>query len=83
MKINKQQLQQIIKEELETIKEMRVRASKGNVHTLLNTCGELLWSAANYFARQGQAEEQNLARIYREAAKDVTDMKQALIDSMK
>jgi hypothetical protein len=83
MKINKNQLQQIIKEEMQTLKEMRVPANKHNVYLLLNTCGELLSQAADYFARSGDADSKQLARIYRETLVDVSHMKQSITDSMK
>jgi hypothetical protein len=83
MKINKNVLQQIIKEELQTIKEMRVPATKSNMLALLGTCGELLSDAADYFARSGQEDDKQLARIYREVFIDVNHMKQSIVDSMK
>jgi len=83
MKINKNALQQIIKEELRTLKEMRVPVTKSNILTLLGTCGELLAGAADYFARSGDPDDKQLARIYREVFIDVNHMKQSIVDSFK
>lgn len=83
MKINKNVLQQIIKEELQTLKEMRVPVTKRNMLALLDTCGGLLSDAADYFARSGQEDDKRLAGVYRETFIDVNQMKQSIVDSLK
>ena len=81
MKINKEQLRNIIlREARSVINENKHYATKDNLISTLETCAELLKQAAETYRRDGREEEKRLYEIYFDAHMDAADMANALRD---
>lgn len=79
MKINKQQLHNIILQEARNvINQNRYYATKDNLISTLETCAELLKKAAEGYLRDGREEEKRLYEIYFDVHMDAKDMANSL-----